>query len=129
MDAPDVGAPVVDDTLVLPVAAERDHEQVAAHPGPVRRREAVMLHDGRVDVVVAVVAHLAAWASAARRGAPLAGYFAWSLPDNIEWGSGYEKRFDLVHIDYATQRRTIKGTGHRYAGVVRAHRGQARRAA
>ncbi|MYS94510.1 MULTISPECIES: GH1 family beta-glucosidase [Streptomyces] len=73
--------------------------------------------------------HLAACASAARKGAPLAGYFAWSLLDNFEWAYGYDKRFGLVHVDYATQRRTIKGTGHRYAEVVRTHRSQARRAA
>lgn len=73
--------------------------------------------------------HLAACASAARRGAPLAGYFAWSLLDNFEWAYGYEKRFGLVHVDYATQQRTIKGTGHRYAEVVRSHRGRAREAA
>ncbi|WP_344534927.1 GH1 family beta-glucosidase [Streptomyces levis] len=73
--------------------------------------------------------HLAACASAARRGAPLAGYFAWSLLDNFEWAYGYEKRFGLVHVDYATQQRTIKGTGHRYAEVVRSHRSRAREAA
>ena len=73
--------------------------------------------------------HLAACASAARKGAPLAGYFAWSLLDNFEWAYGYAKRFGLVHVDYRTQVRTIKGSGHRYAGIVRDHRGQARRAA
>ncbi|GHI03041.1 beta-glucosidase [Streptomyces cellostaticus] len=73
--------------------------------------------------------HLAACASAARKGAPLAGYFAWSLLDNFEWAYGYAKRFGLVHVDYRTQVRTIKGSGHRYADIVRAHRGQSRRAA
>ncbi|SCE46722.1 beta-glucosidase [Streptomyces sp. SolWspMP-5a-2] len=73
--------------------------------------------------------HLAACASAARKGAPLAGYFAWSLLDNFEWAYGYDKRFGLVHVDYATQARTIKGTGHRYADIVRRHRDLARRAA
>ncbi|MEU1166468.1 GH1 family beta-glucosidase [Streptomyces sp. NPDC005921] len=73
--------------------------------------------------------HLAACASAARKGAPLAGYFAWSLLDNFEWAYGYDKRFGLVHVDYDTQVRTIKGSGHRYADIIRAHRGQARRAA
>ncbi|PKW11125.1 beta-glucosidase [Streptomyces sp. 1222.5] len=73
--------------------------------------------------------HLAACASAVRRGAPLAGYFAWSLLDNFEWAYGYDKRFGLVHVDYRTQVRTIKGSGHRYADIVRVHRGQARRAA
>ncbi|MGW6544783.1 GH1 family beta-glucosidase [Streptomyces massasporeus] len=76
-----------------------------------------------------LLGHLAACASAARKGAPLAGYFAWSLLDNFEWAYGYEKRFGLVHVDYATQKRTIKGTGHRYADVVRAHRSQGREAA
>ncbi|MFJ9833686.1 GH1 family beta-glucosidase [Streptomyces sp. NPDC101169] len=73
--------------------------------------------------------HLAACASAARKGAPLAGYFAWSLLDNFEWAYGYDKRFGLVHVDYDTQIRTIKGSGHRYADIVRVHRGQSRRAA
>ena len=73
--------------------------------------------------------HLAACASAVRKGAPLAGYFAWSLLDNFEWAYGYDKRFGLVHVDYRTQVRTIKGTGYRYADIVRAHRNRARRAA
>lgn len=73
--------------------------------------------------------HLAACASAARKGAPLAGYFAWSLLDNFEWAYGYDKRFGLVHVDYRTQARTIKSSGHRYADIVRTHREQAGRAA
>ncbi|MEU2880920.1 family 1 glycosylhydrolase, partial [Streptomyces sp. NPDC007070] len=54
---------------------------------------------------------------------------AWSLLDNFEWAYGYDKRFGLVHVDYATQKRTVKGSGHRYAGIVRAHRDGERRAA
>ncbi|MER5451901.1 GH1 family beta-glucosidase [Streptomyces sp. NPDC002766] len=73
--------------------------------------------------------HLAACASAVRKGAPLAGYFAWSLLDNFEWAYGYDKRFGLVHVDYETQKRTIKGTGHRYADIIRTHRGRSSRAA
>lgn len=73
--------------------------------------------------------HLAACASAARKGAPLAGYFAWSLLDNFEWAYGYDKRFGLVHVDYATQTRTIKGSGHRYADIIRGHGDRIRRAA
>jgi beta-glucosidase len=73
--------------------------------------------------------HLAACADAVAQGVPLAGYFAWSLMDNFEWAYGYDKRFGLVHVDYATQRRTVKSSGHRYAEIVRAHRRRARRAA
>ncbi|MFE4636131.1 GH1 family beta-glucosidase [Streptomyces sp. NPDC056773] len=65
--------------------------------------------------------HLAACARAVRQGAPLAGYYAWSLLDNFEWAYGYDKRFGLVHVDYATQKRTLKTSGHRYADIVAAH--------
>ncbi|WP_031087266.1 GH1 family beta-glucosidase [Streptomyces sp. NRRL WC-3549] len=66
--------------------------------------------------------HLAACARAVRKGAPLEGYYAWSLLDNFEWAYGYDKRFGLVHVDYPTQRRTVKTSGRRYAGIIRAHR-------
>ncbi len=68
--------------------------------------------------------HLAACARAVGKGAPLAGYFAWSLMDNFEWAYGYDKRFGLVHVDYATQRRTVKSSGLRYAELVREHAGR-----
>ncbi len=73
--------------------------------------------------------HLAACARAVRKGAPLAGYFAWSLLDNFEWAYGYDKRFGLVHVDYKTQQRTVKTSGHRYAELIANHRLRGRRAA
>ena len=66
--------------------------------------------------------HLAACARAAAAGAPLTGYYAWSLLDNFEWAYGYDKRFGLVHVDYTSQRRTVKASGHRYAEIITAHR-------
>ncbi|MFI9646420.1 GH1 family beta-glucosidase [Streptomyces sp. NPDC052040] len=100
-------------------------ENGSAFPDVVRR-DGTVDDPGRRDYLER---HLAACASAARKGAPLAGYFAWSLLDNFEWAYGYDKRFGLVHVDYRTQARTIKGSGHRYAEIVRAHRGRGRRAA
>ena len=44
----------------------------------------------------------------------LDGYFVWSLTDNFEWAEGYKQRFGLIHIDYATQKRTIKNSGWWY---------------
>jgi beta-glucosidase len=73
--------------------------------------------------------HLAACGRAIRRGAPLVGYFAWSLMDNFEWAYGYDKRFGLVHVDYPTQTRTIKGSGQYYADVISSHRSRSRGAA
>jgi len=44
----------------------------------------------------------------------IAGYFVWSLTDNFEWAEGYKQRFGLIHIDYTTQKRTIKNSGWWY---------------
>lgn len=52
--------------------------------------------------------HIAAAGEARAQGANLKGYFAWSLLDNFEWAHGYGKRFGIVHVDYATQERTLK---------------------
>ena len=69
-----------------------------------------------------ILRHLDAVAGAIAEGADVRGYFLWSLLDNFEWAYGYDKRFGLVYVDYKTQRRTIKGSGYRYADLIRAHR-------
>jgi beta-glucosidase len=62
--------------------------------------------------------HLAAVLDAIDAGVPVGGYFAWSLLDNFEWAWGHDQRFGIVHVDYATQRRTVKRSGREYARVV-----------
>ena len=52
--------------------------------------------------------HIQAVADAMRQGVNMGGYMVWSLMDNFEWASGYVKRFGIVHVDYATQKRTLK---------------------
>jgi beta-glucosidase len=54
--------------------------------------------------------HFAAAHRAMEAGAPLAGYFIWSLMDNFEWAEGYGQRFGIVWVDYATQQRIPKGS-------------------
>jgi hypothetical protein len=104
---------------------------VEAHPGPDGGGEAVVLHDRGGDVVhwPGVDQEAGQPESAARKGAPPAGYSVWSLLDTFEWAYGYDRRFGLVHVDYGTQARTIKDSGHRYADIIRAHRARAERAA
>ncbi len=55
---------------------------------------------------------------ATAEGIPVRGYFLWSLLDNFEWADGYSTRFGLVHVDYATQKRTPKLSAAFYREVI-----------
>jgi beta-glucosidase len=63
--------------------------------------------------------YISATLKARAEGAKVNGYFAWSLTDNFEWSEGYFPRFGLTHINYATQRRTIKDSGFWYGDYIR----------
>jgi beta-glucosidase len=54
-------------------------------------------------------------------GVPVQGYFHWSLTDNFEWHSGYDERFGLVHVDYETQKRTMKDSAYWFREVIRSN--------
>jgi beta-glucosidase len=62
--------------------------------------------------------HFRAAGRALAEGARLQGYQVWSLLDNFEWAHGYDKRFGLVHVDYATLERTPKASALWYRGVI-----------
>ncbi|MDY7085725.1 MAG: GH1 family beta-glucosidase [Actinomycetota bacterium] len=90
-------------------------ENGAAYPeGPSADGE---VHDARrVDYLDG---HLRACHDALAAGVDLRGYFVWSLMDNFEWAEGYRKRFGVVHVDYATQKRTLKDSAKWYREVIR----------
>lgn len=68
-------------------------------------------------------AHLRALRAALEQGVDVRGYFVWSLLDNFEWALGFAKRFGIVHVDFATQRRTPKASARFYSRVI-ASRGE-----
>lgn len=51
---------------------------------------------------------------AKKEGLNIGGYFVWTLTDNFEWAEGYNPGFGLVHVDFDTQKRTIKSSGKWY---------------
>ena len=63
--------------------------------------------------------HLDAMLAAKSQGAPVLGYFAWSLMDNFEWAFGYSKRFGIVYVDYETQKRIPKSSAHYYRDRIK----------
>lgn len=62
--------------------------------------------------------HIAQVHRAIQDGADVRGYFLWSLLDNFEWAHGYSQRFGIVHVDFDTQGRIVKDSGHFYAKVI-----------
>jgi beta-glucosidase len=62
--------------------------------------------------------HLRAVHAAIAAGCDVRGYMAWSLLDNLEWSLGFSKRFGIVHVDFATQKRTPKASARHYAQVI-----------
>ena len=84
----------------------------------------VVSADGAVhdqDRIDYLEGHLAAIQAAIASGVNVRAYYAWSLLDNYEWAFGYAKRFGIVHVDYATQVRTIKDSGYRYRDIIAAN--------
>nr|WP_315206013.1 GH1 family beta-glucosidase [uncultured Albidiferax sp.] len=100
-------------------------ENGGAFPDPVVNGQ---VHDA--DRTQYLARHISAVADAMAQGVRMHGYMVWSLLDNFEWASGYAKRFGIVHVDYATQQRTLKDSARWYRAFLQhqktAHAAQAR---
>lgn len=57
--------------------------------------------------------------AARNQGVPVAGYFVWTLVDNLEWVEGYRQRFGIIHVDHATRTRTPKDSYHWYRNSIK----------
>jgi beta-glucosidase len=87
--------------------------------------------EGVVDGVVSdplradyIRRHTDAVLRARRDGADVRGYMEWCLFDNFEWFRGYDTRFGMVHVDFATQKRTPKQSFQAYREIIAAERGR-----
>lgn len=79
------------------------------------------LKDGKVhdpQRIAYLEGHTNVVAEAIARGAPVHGYFLWTLMDNFEWAHGYSKRFGVYYTDYVTQKRLAKSSAHWYRELV-----------
>ena len=62
--------------------------------------------------------YLTAYHRAIADGVKAQGYFVWTMTDNFEWQHGYKRRFGIVHVDFATQKRTPKDSAYWYGDVA-----------
>ena len=56
---------------------------------------------------------------AKQEGVDVRGYFVWTFMDNFEWAEGYRPRFGLVYVDFESQERIVKSSGHWYADFLK----------
>ena len=123
-DATDIGWPVTPDglraLLVALKAAYPDLPPISITENGVAYDDPVGA-DGRIADVRRIRyldAHLRAVLAAIDAGVDVRAYFVWSLLDNFEWSWGYSMRFGIVHLDYQTQRRTLRDSARWYRDVI-----------
>ncbi|HOV65031.1 MAG TPA: family 1 glycosylhydrolase, partial [Spirochaetia bacterium] len=81
------------------------------------RLEGETVHDlKRIEYIGSYLKNVS---EALHEGANVKGYFVWSLMDNFEWAFGFSKRFGLVYVDFPTEKRIIKDSGHYYADLIK----------
>jgi beta-glucosidase len=90
-------------------------ENGAAFPDPAQAPASVVEDPLRVAYLRE---HLRAVKGALEAGCDVRGYFVWSLLDNLEWAHGFSKRFGIVHVDFASQRRRPKASARFYSDVI-----------
>ncbi|HEY8967039.1 MAG TPA: family 1 glycosylhydrolase, partial [Candidatus Methylacidiphilales bacterium] len=79
------------------------------------------VHDAaRIDFLARYLLQLR---RAIRDGIDVRGYFHWSAFDTFEWAEGYKHRFGLIHVDYPTQKRTLKDSAFWYRDLIASNGG------
>ncbi len=64
--------------------------------------------------------HLLVINKAIADGMNVKGYLYWTLMDNFEWAHGFEARFGLYHVDFATCKRTLYEGSRKLAEMIKA---------
>jgi beta-glucosidase len=62
--------------------------------------------------------YISALQKANDEGVDVRGYFLWTFLDNFEWDKGYTERFGIVHVDFVTQKRTVKDSAYWYQKII-----------
>ena len=62
--------------------------------------------------------YIFAMSRAMEEGVNVRGYFYWSLMDNFEWSEGFNMRFGLYHVDFNTQKRTLRSGSNRFVEII-----------
>lgn len=77
-----------------------------------------------IDRASLLKGNIASVERALKDGIDIRGYYVWSLMDNFEWGFGYTKFFGIIHVNYATQKRTFKESALVYKSIIQEKKGK-----
>lgn len=66
-----------------------------------------------------IIKHLKQVHKAIKEGIDIRGFFYWSSIDNWEWMDGFEPRFGLIGINYATQERIVRDSAKMYGEIAK----------
>jgi beta-glucosidase len=102
------GWPVVPDGLREMLVTLRDRYGEDLPPIYITENGAAYAALDDQDRITYLDGHIDAVAAARAAGVDVRGYFAWSLMDNFEWAEGYDMRFGLYEVDFATQERRLR---------------------
>ncbi|CUH94993.1 6-phospho-beta-galactosidase [Propionispora sp. 2/2-37] len=73
--------------------------------------------DGKIDDtprIEYIYKHLEVLLKAIQEGVVVKGYYVWSLLDMLSWSNGFNKRYGLFYVDFATQQRYPKKSAFWY---------------
>jgi 6-phospho-beta-galactosidase len=76
--------------------------------------------NGKIDDtprIAYIKRHMEAILEAKAQGVVVSGYFVWSLMDVLSWSNGYNKRYGLFYVDFATQNRYAKKSAYWFKKV------------
>ena len=79
-------------------------------------KDGIIIDDDRLEYLKGYIGEIG---NAIEQGADIRGYYVWTLMDNFEWAKGYSIKMGLVHVDFESQKRTIKKSGHWYSEVIK----------
>ncbi len=84
-----------------------------------------ILHDGKIHDLERVKffrSYLRALHRAMQEGAPVKGYFVWTLCDNFDWNSGYGDKLGIFYTDMVTGNRQPKESARFFRETIKKNR-------
>lgn len=102
---------------IYPEGIEEALMMLTRYEKPLYVSESGIADEGDIHRADYILRQVKATWRAIERGANVRGHMYWSLLDNYEWALGFEKRFGLIAVDYATKERKVRPSAHVYAKI------------